>query len=309
MINNSGYKVNEDGSVTKINSADSNGSNHSNGSSNNNNNNNNNNGCTWLIIIAVAIGIIIAIASSNSDSNSDSNSNNDSYVDSIAVVEEIVEEDPLSTSATYLSVSDDEIVMGPDGGNEEITVYTDGEWYIDVNVDNWGQLTRYSDSVVLHLDKNTSRSTRTDYFILKSDSYSKRINITQYGNTDPSAEIENIWMEHSIYQNGQKGMKIHVKFTVDNMNGKTIYVYAFFYWGDNTTPLHDAYGDNLSFKGYGSPNYDGCRFEDFTIFVPYDGLNMQAGQGSVNISFDISIRTSSGTELTRKNNTQLTYTN
>ena len=116
-------------------------------------------------------------------------------------------------------------------------------------------------------------------------------------------------MDHGVYQNGQQGMKIHVKFTVDNMNGKTIYAYAYFYWGDNTTPLHDQYGNNLSFYGYGTPSYDSARFDDFTIFVPYAGLNMQPGQGSVSLSFDISIRTTSGAELDRDNNTQITFTN
>lgn len=298
---NSGYRVNEDGSVTKINSSgSSNNSNNSGGSSDNS-------GCIWYIIIAVVIGIIMAIANSNSGS-SDQTYDDTVVVEAVEVVEEPVEEVVAVPSTTYLRVSDDDISMSASGGNEEITIYTDGDWYIDVNTAPWGHITKHSNSIVLRLDENTSRSSRTDYFIIKSGSYSKRINITQYGNTTPSAEIERIWVDHSVYQNGVKGMRIHIKFTVDNMNGKTIYAYALFYYGDNVTPLHDAYGNNLSFSSYGTPNYDGCRFEDFQIFVPYTGLNMQSGVGSVDLSFDISIRTSSGTELARDNNTQFTFT-
>lgn len=299
---NSGYRVNEDGSVTKINSSGSNNnSNNSGGSSDNS-------GCVWFIIIAVVIGIIVAIANSNSGSSNEAYDDT-AVVEEVVAVEEPVEEVVAIPSTTYLRVSDDDIVMNASGGSEDITIYTDGDWYIDVNVASWGHLTKYSDSVVLRLDANTSRSTRTDYFIIKSGSYTKKVNITQYGNTEPTAEIERIWMDHGVYQNGQQGMRIHVKFTVDNMNGKTIYAYALFYWGDNVTPLHDSYGNNLSFYGYGTSNYDGCRFEDMTIFVPYVGLNMQPGQGSVSLSFDIAIRDSSGNQLARENNTQITFSN
>lgn len=306
MSNNSGYRVNEDGSVTKINSGGSSGGN---SGGNNSGGSSDNGGCIWFIIIAVVIGIIVAISNSGS-------SHSDNYVADSAVVEEVVAveevaavEEVYTPSATYLNVSDDDIYMSADGGSTDITVSSDGDWYIDVDAANWGHLTKYSNSITLRVDRNNSTSSRTDYFVIKSGNYTRRINITQRGNTSPAADIERIWMDHGVYQNGVQGMKIHVKFTVDNMNGKTIYAYALFYWGDNTTPLHDQYGNNLSFYGYGTPSYDSARFDDFTIFVPYTGLNMQPGQGSVNLSFDISIRTSSGTELDRDNNTQITFSN
>lgn len=305
MSNNSGYRVNEDGSVTKINSGGSSGGNNG---GNNSGGSSDNGGCIWFIIIAVVIGIIVAISNSGS-------SDSDNYVaDSVAVEEVAVEEvvpavEVYTPLTTYLNVSDDDIYMSADGGSKDISVSTDGDWYIDVDAANWGHLTKYSNSVTVRVDRNTSTSSRTDYFVIKSGNYTRRINITQQGNTSPTANIERIWMDHGVFQNGAQGMKIHVKFTVDNMNGKTIYAYALFYWGDNTTPLHDQYGNNLSFYGYGTPSYDSARFDDFTIFVPYSGLNMQPGQGTVDLSFDISIRTSSGVELDRDNNTQITFSN
>ena len=281
------YKVNDDGSVTRINAGGNNNSNNSSGSSSNN-------GCIWFIIIAIILGgIILAIIFGGiilAISNSNSNSTN-------------------METTTYLNVSDDDIYISADGGTEEITVSTDGEWYIDVDVTSWGHLTKYSNSISIRLDRNTSSSSRDDYFVIKSGNYTKRINITQYGDSSPKAEIESIWMDHNITQNGVRGMKIHVKFTVDNMKDKTIYTYAYFYWGDNVTPLHDQYNNDLSFRGYGTPSYDNARFDDFGIFVPYSGLNMKPGLGTVELSFDISVKTSSGTELARKNNTQITFNN
>lgn len=306
MAINSEYRVNEDGSVTKI----------YNGSNNTENNrkpggSSNNNGCIWLGIIVIVIGVLIAIFAVHSSDSSYTNEDADSTVESVdSVAEEEPEvEEVYTPSTTYLNVSDDDIYMSADGGSTEISISTDGEWYIDVDVTSWGHLTKSSNSVTLQLDENNSSSSRTDYFVIKSGNYTKRVNITQGGDMSPKANIENIWVDHNVYQNNYKGMKIHVKFTVENMNGKTIYAYAFFYWGNNTTPLHDQNGNNLSFYNYGTPSYDNARYDDLVIFVPYAGLNMQPGQGSVSLSFDISIRTSSGSELDRNDNTQFTLSN
>lgn len=293
------YKVNEDGSVTKINRGG--------GNNNNNNSGGNNSGCGWIIVVAILIGVAVYFFNNNSSDSAPA------YDDSTAIeaeaVEEVVAEEVVAPSVSYLSVSDDDIMVGSDGGSFDINVSTDGDWHISVDPASWGHISKYSSSLTLRIDPNNSSSSRTDYFEIKAGDYSKRINITQRGDTSPRAEIENIWVDHNVYQDGYKGMRIHVKFTVDNMNGRTIYAYALFYYGDNTTPLHDQYGSNLSFSGYGTPSYDNARFDDFKIFVPYAGLNMQPGGGTTNLSFDISIRNSNGTELDRENNTQFTYSN
>lgn len=306
MATNSEYRVNEDGSVTKIN-----GGSNKIGNNRKPSGSSNNNGCIWGIIIVIIIGVLIAIFTSNTSNSSNTNDDVDSTAEVMDTVaeEEPEDEDVYTPSTTYLNVSDDDIYMSADGGSTEISITTDGEWYIDVDVTSWGHLTKSSNSVTLQLDENSSSSSRTDYFVIKSGNYTKRVNITQGGDTSPKANIESIWVDHNVYQNNYKGMKIHVKFTVENMNGNTIYAYAYFYWGNNTTPLHDPNGNNLSFYTYGTPSYDNARFDDFVIFVPYAGLNMQPGQGSVSLSFDISIRTSSGSELDRNDNTQFTLSN
>ncbi|MCM1139042.1 MAG: BACON domain-containing protein [Muribaculum sp.] len=295
---NSGYRVNEDGSVTKINSGGSNNTNNSGGSSDNS-------GCIWFIIIAVVIGIIVAIANSNSGS-SNQTYDDTSVVEEVVVVEEPVEEIVVAPSTTYLRVSDDDIVMNASGGSEDITIYTDGDWYIDVNVASWGHLTTYSNSVVLRLDANTTRSTRTDYFIIKSGSYTKRVNITQFGNTSPSGNITRVWVEHNVYYNGAKGMKIHASYDVENMKDKSVYMYTYFYYGDNSTPLKNPYGNNLSMSSSGIAPYENTTFNDTWHFIPYTNLNMQPGYGSIDLSFDVSIKDGSGNQLDRDENNQFT---
>ena len=126
--------------------------------------------------------------------------------------------------------------------------------------------------------------------------------------TTPNGEIKSLRVEHNVYQNGVKGMKVYSTFDVNNLNGQTIYGYVYIYWNDNTTPLHDAYGNNLSFSGYGVANYENSRFTDFCVFVPYTGLLLSPGYGTANLSFDFSIKTSSGDQLDRRNNTKFTMT-
>ena len=302
MDTKSGYKVNEDGSVTRIIGGSNNNSNNKGGPSHKG-------GWIWVVIIAVVVGIVVGFVTSRSNSGS---SCEVEAPDSTLTPEECAAmvAEPATEAApptTYLNVSDDDIYMSSYGGSIDIAVSTDGEWDIDTDVASWGHLDKYSNYVTLKLEENSSSSSRTDYFTIRSGDYTKTINITQSGDTSPRANIENIWVDHNVYQDGYKGMKIHVKFTVDNMNGQTVYAYCYLYYGDNVTPLQDRYYNNLFFSGSGVPGYDSARFDDFKIFVPYSGLNMQPVAGSVDLSFDISIRTSSGTELGRKNNTRFTY--
>lgn len=114
MATNSGYRVNEDGSVTKING----------GGSNNSNNNNSggssgNNGCVWFVIIAIVVGAIVAISKSgSSDSYDYSDTDTVVAVEDEVVVDEAVVEEVYTPSATYLSVSDDDIYMSSSGGQQ-----------------------------------------------------------------------------------------------------------------------------------------------------------------------------------------------
>ena len=101
-------------------------------------------------------------------------------------------------------------------------------------------------------------------------------------------------------------MWIHTEFTTENLLGKTIYVYAYFYQSDNQTPLHNQYGDKLYFYGTGSPSYKSARFGDFKIFVPYVGLNMAPGV-SGDFSFDIEVKDGNGNLYDRDENNSFTF--
>ena len=81
MGNSSGYKVNDDGSVTKI------GDKNNNNGNKPSNNSSGNGGCIWGIIIAIVIIVLVTVIKSNS-----SPAQNVSDEDTIVAVEEVVEE-------------------------------------------------------------------------------------------------------------------------------------------------------------------------------------------------------------------------
>lgn len=303
MAANGGYKVNEDGSVTRIDGGGSNNKGNNSGGSSNNS------GCVWFIIIAVVIGIIIAAVNSGSSDSSDYASDTVAVEEVAVAVEEVpAVEEEYASSTTYLRVSDDDIYIDATGGSRDITVYTDGDWYIDVNTADWGHLSKYSNSLTLRIDNNSSSSSRTDYFILKSGDYTKRINITQYGNTNPSGDITRVWVEHNVFYNGAKGMKIHVSYDVVNMKDKYVYLYTYYYYSDNSTPLMNSYGSNLSISSSGVAPYESTTFNDSWHFMPYTNLNMRPGYGSIDLSFDVVIKDGNGNQLDRNENNRFTLT-
>lgn len=264
-----------------------------------------NSGCIWVAIIAIicGIGFLIGVNANNSSDYS--------TIEEVPEVEEIVDEpveEAVESSATFLSVSNDDVYFDADGGYKDIVINTDGDWEIKVGTADWGHLTRNGNSLRLRVDEHTGSSERTDFFIVKADGYEKRINITQSANTTPTAEIERIWMEHNVYENGSKGMKIHVKFNNRNLKGQRITVYAYFYQEDNVTELHDQYGNSLFCHSSSTPTYDNSTYEDFVLFMSHSALNMSPGTNGT-FSFDISIKDASGNQLARENNTRFDFSN
>jgi hypothetical protein len=208
-------------------------------------------------------------------------------------------------TATYLTVSKSNVTFDSDGGYVDIEISTDGEWDIGTQPYDWGHISKYSSSIRLRVDSYSGTEDRTDYFTITAGDYERRISIKQYANNEPSATIDRVWVDHNEYYNGYKGMLIHVEISVENLEGETVYVYAYFYQGDNITPLHDPYGNELYFYGTGNVTHKFGSFEDFRIFVPYMGLNMAPGSGD--LSFDISVK-HKGEQLDRENNNQFTFT-
>lgn len=79
------------------------------------------------------------------------------------------------------SVSKTDLSFGANGGSEIITITSDAVWSVSVNPDAWGHLSRNGNTLTLMVDQNSTSSTRSDYFKIKSGDNEIRVNINQSG--------------------------------------------------------------------------------------------------------------------------------
>ena len=84
-----------------------------------------------------------------------------------------------NTSSPYLNVSKSDLFFSSDGGQESLTISSNNTWNISVSTNPWGHLRKEGNTLTLSVDANYTGDQRTDYFVLKSGTLEKRINITQ----------------------------------------------------------------------------------------------------------------------------------
>jgi len=94
-----------------------------------------------------------------------------------------------------------------------------------------------------------------------------------------SATINNIWTEHNIYQDGQKGMKIHVEFYTYNMRNIQGNCIAYFYYKNGSAlkdknNLYKTDDGNVSTEKEFIPEYENTTYKDFYLFIPYSELHL-----------------------------------
>ncbi|MDR0873772.1 MAG: sel1 repeat family protein [Prevotellaceae bacterium] len=84
----------------------------------------------------------------------------------------------------------------------------------------------------------------------------------------PTGTIENVWLEHNVSKNGQKGINIHINFSVKNMNGiKGICYASFFLDGED----YATYKGSTIYDDF-IPLYDTAKYQDFILFLNYSYL-------------------------------------
>ena len=235
-------------------------------------------GCLQLVAIFILIFIICAVL------NYLINNQNSPY-NTASLIEEVNEQE----KASYLTISDNDVRLSSLGESETVTINTDGKWKIGTEAKDWVSLSKDGNRLTISVEKNKGKE-RSDYFTIVADDLEERINITQYASTDPFGEIKNVWVDHNTYDNnGLKGMRIHISFTVHNMLNRAGMVSAYFYNSDGTALL-DTNGLYKSTDGCVSvgeafnPSYENSDYSDFTIFMPYSEFHLNS---STNLYFKV----------------------
>lgn len=103
--------------------------------------------------------------------------------------------------------------------------------------------------------------------------------------TDPEAVYQGARIVHNVTVRGQKGMRVHAKFTVKHGLDVACKMIAYFYYDDSdNSPLkagddarYRTSNGNVSAYTNFTPAYDPAVYNDLQIFIPYDALNMESG--------------------------------
>ena len=119
-----------------------------------------------------------------------------------------------------------------------------------------------------------------------------------------SVYIDDCWLEHNVYVNNTKGMKIHSRLEIENMRGKTLCVIAFFaydYNEDERIPIKSRTGNNRYRNGnnelctgdYAYAKYDETIWDDFVLFIPYNEFGAAVSESS-SLCCVVSVQSKSG---------------
>jgi hypothetical protein len=107
-----------------------------------------------------------------------------------------------------------------------------------------------------------------------------------------SVKFDRTWIDYNVTENGRHGMRIHNKFWVNNLKGVDLYLGIYFQTKDGVKLLTD----NRNFRSKDGqvaifralrPAYDETVYEDVTLFMPYEELNL--GSGFYELQMDIDL--------------------
>lgn len=199
----------------------------------------------------------------------------------------------MSQSAGYaarLSASKTSISAPASGTTEYITITCGKSWELVYPNGSMYSVSRSGNSLTVTINRNTKTETRSDFFKVKTTDGTEelKINLSQAAASNSNgmtANIQNVWVEHNQFEDGEKGMRIHVKFDVQNHKSQKGRVSCYFYKGDGTA-LKDTNGyyktndGNVSCGKDFTPSYDDSIYEDFKLFMPYNELHTNRVSGA-----------------------------
>ncbi len=108
----------------------------------------------------------------------------------------------------------------------------------------------------------------------------------------PDVEFSKLWVEENVTRGGRSGMVVFTEFTVYNLNDVPLQLTIRF--RDETNEFMKSTNQNFSnragelavFKNF-KPGYDAAVYKDWSVFVPYDEMQLPPGNHKVKISADI----------------------
>ena len=110
--------------------------------------------------------------------------------------------------------------------------------------------------------------------------------------TVADAKFEKVWVDYDVTEDGKKGMRIHVKFSLINLKDVDAYMAIYFTKknGDVIKGTSSVYrstnGQAAVFKSL-KAGYDESVYDDLKLFMPYNEFNL--GTGKFDLNMDVSV--------------------
>ncbi|HVE58218.1 MAG TPA: zinc ribbon domain-containing protein [Pyrinomonadaceae bacterium] len=139
---------------------------------------------------------------------------------------------------------------------------------------------------------STSPSASPSPSASKSASPSPKPTTALKSSVDGKAKFDKIWVDYNVTEDGEKGMRIHLKFEVTGMEGVDSYVMVYFQKedGTNLTTGSSVYGSKdgrVVAKRALKPGYDVTVYKDLDVFMPYTELNLTSGKYDLKMDADL----------------------
>jgi hypothetical protein len=110
--------------------------------------------------------------------------------------------------------------------------------------------------------------------------------------SDIIVTFDKVWIDYNVKKDNELGMRVHAKFTVENMKNVESQL-VFYFEKQNGEKL---YSDNPEYASAGGhtavyrellPKYPVTVFNDLDLFVPYDEFNLPKGEHNLTVHSDL----------------------
>jgi len=109
-----------------------------------------------------------------------------------------------------------------------------------------------------------------------------------------SAELEKIWVDYNVRENGRLGMRIHARFSVFNMKNVDSRLTIYFEKPDGTrlagsNPNFSSKDGKVAASRTLKPGWDDTVYKDLEVFMPYDELNLGKGKHDLKMNANVTL--------------------
>lgn len=113
-------------------------------------------------------------------------------------------------------------------------------------------------------------------------------------NGKPTAVFKDVRFDDDVVENGETGLRIHVKFSVYQAKNVLSELVVRFFNGDDALTDSDGKFRNASgevaVKRDLKPGYDWTDYNDLTLFIPYRQLDLDDGTYTLNMDIDVNYK-------------------